>query len=107
MSKPNFISPAKKRAIERERTKLTTPIYCPFCDCANAEVIPAYIVGNYMVVCDVCNASSSSEDSVEKAVAAWNKRPREDALKAEIQRIAEINDEIRKEINILLLPRAA
>jgi Lar family restriction alleviation protein len=107
MSKANFISRAKKRAIERERVKRITPIPCPFCECVNAEVIPAYVVGSFMVVCDECNASSSAEDSVEKAVAAWNRRPREDKLTAEIWRIAEINDNIRNEINILLLPKAS
>ncbi|MFA5376921.1 MAG: Lar family restriction alleviation protein [Dehalococcoidia bacterium] len=107
MSKANFITPAKKRAIERERIKKITPMPCPFCNCAGVSVIPAYIIGDFMVVCDECNASSSSEDSVEKAVAAWNKRPRENELVAEIERIARINDDIRAEINILLLPRAS
>ena len=107
MSKANYITRAKKRAMEREQIKKMTPIPCPFCNCANVDVIPAYVVGYYMAVCDGCNASSSAEDSIEKAVAAWNKRPREAELVAEIERIARINDEIRAEINILLLPMAA
>jgi Lar family restriction alleviation protein len=57
---------------------------CPFC--GNTNIRLTTFRGLPAVVCDRCGASTVSEQEY-KAVAGWNARPMEYALRAEVERL--------------------
>jgi Lar family restriction alleviation protein len=59
---------------------------CPFCggDGAVAELFEA---GDWLPSCRVCGVTGRAEASREAAIAAWNHRPAEDALRAEMEQV--------------------
>jgi len=78
------------------------PIQCPFC--GNEQFIALnYLIPGYRVACLACMAMGPFCETKEDAVAAWNKRPGEEALHEIAKNTLTINQELEKAINDLFL----
>ena len=72
---------------------------CPFCE-GDANIMESKPYG-WFVYCandDTCKTSPESRaisPDIDKAIAAWNYRPLEDAKDAEIERLNDIIDKLR------------
>lgn len=77
------------------------PLPCPFCGngagiCDNSEAGgPLYI----WVSCNCCGAKGSPCVTEDEAVAAWNRRPREEELARRLEAAHEVADDFKRTLN--------